>query len=243
MRYKIILSYNGRGYNGWQIQKDKNTIQAKVNEVISAVLRAPINVTASGRTDSDVSAIRQVAHFDYDGKLPTNFMGHCNSLLGDQISVLDVCVAPNFHARFDAKRKTYKYCFYDGRTRNAYFDTFAYFTKSVLNYKVMSQSIKYLTGTYNFTSFCASNTSVKDKVRTIYDCTLDYANGLYTLTITGNGFLYNMVRIIVGTLIMIGRGESPSDMADIIKSCDRKRAGKTVPAFPLVLVDVDYNNV
>lgn len=243
MRYKIIFSYNGKGYCGWQMQKNKPTIQAELNEVLSQVLNMSINVTASGRTDTDVSAIEQVGHFDFDGIMPKNVVGYVNSLLTSNISVSSITEQNGFHARYDAKEKTYSYKFYIAPVKNAVFDQFAYHVKGNVNVENMLASIKYLVGEHDFSAFCATNTQVVDKVRTIYNSELRRDGNLFTFTITGNGFLYNMVRIIVGTIIMIGlKGESPSIMKKIILSKDRTKAGKTVPAYPLVLRNVKYNN-
>ena len=243
MRYKLILSYDGVGYNGWQVQNNKTTIQGEVNRVLSQVLKCDIFVTASGRTDTDVSAIAQVAHFEYEGNLPKNIVGHCNNLLPESIRITQIVECADFHARFDAKRKTYMYKFYVSKTPNAYYDKFAYHVKYDCDFDLMQSSVKYLLGTHDFSSFCASNTQVVDKVRTIYDANLTCEGDLITFTITGNGFLYNMVRIIVGTLIQIGTKKLPADtMAKIIGFKDRKMAGPTVPARALTLVSVNYES-
>ena len=241
MRYKLVFSYDGAPYEGYQIQKDKLTVAKVLNEAISKVLKVEINVTASGRTDSGVSAIAQVGHFDYDGDLPRNFVGHVNHELPSTIKICCVEAKPDFHARYDAKSKTYSYKFYVSDVANAYYDKFAYHVYNC-DVKKMEDATKYLIGTHDFSSFCATGTAVKDKVRTITSATIIGDGNLYTFKITGNGFLYNMVRIIVGTLVQIGTTDLPAmHMRYIINTRDRKNAGPTLPASPLVLESVDYS--
>lgn len=240
MRYKIVFSYDGSQYCGMQIQKDKLTIAKVLNDNLSKVLSSQIEVTASGRTDSGVSAIEQVGHFDFDGDLPKNFVGYINSVLPASIRVHSVQAAPNFHARYDAKEKTYLYKFYVSKNANAYYDKFALHVP-VCDIDRIKASLKYLIGTHDFTSFCASGTGVKDMVRTIISANIYNEGDLYTFTITGNGFLYNMVRIIVGTLIEIGsKGLEPEHMQNVIAGKNRKLAGPTKPAYPLILRSVSY---
>ena len=240
MRYKIIFSYNGKGYFGYQEQVNKLTIAKVLNDTLTDILGEPVKVTPSGRTDTDVSAIAQVGHFDFDGVLPANFVGYVNSKLPASIKLASCEKAPNFHARYDAKIKTYEYKFYVSFEPNAYFDTFAYHVKKC-NVDKMVECLKYLVGTHDFSTFQASGSAVKDKVRTIYDAKIVADGNLYTFSITGNGFLYNMVRIIVGTLINVGTKNLPDNyMQMVIESKNRKEAGPTVPAYPLVLKSVEY---
>ena len=235
------ISYAGKGYNGWQKQINKKTIQGVLEDVMERVLGDKIELVASGRTDTDVSAICQVAHFDLDRVIPRGLVGHLNSVLPKEIRVLNVDLTKEtFHARFDAKLKTYKYYFYVGKVNNPYYDRFAYHVKYDLNYSTMQTAVKSLNGEHNFTSFCSVNTDVKNKVRTIKNATLTKNGNLYEFTITGNGFLYNMVRIIVGTLVDIGRGKITMSIPEIIKKEDRKFAGVTLPADGLVLYNVEY---
>ncbi len=243
MRYVVEISYVASDkFCGWQIQKNKPTYEGELERVFSSVLKTPISLVASGRTDAGVSAIKQVAHFDYEGEIERGFVGHVNSLLSTEIRVLSLQkISEDFHARFSAKQKTYKYCFYVSKQAIPYFDAFASQVKWELNDSVMYAQIKQLLGTQDFSSFCASGSEVKDKVRTIYYANLEKSGNLYTFTITGNGFLYNMVRIIVGTLIDIARGYITLNIADIIKKQNRDFAGKTASAKGLVLAEVEYN--
>ena len=234
------ISYNGKNYCGWQKQNNKKTIEGVIEEVMTSILGEEIDIVGSGRTDSTVSAICQVAHFDIAGVIPRGLMGHINSKLPNDIRINSIELAKDsFHARYNAKLKTYKYYFYVGEA-NAYYDIFAYNVKYVLNDSAMQKSIKSLLGEHNFTSFCSADTDVKDKVRKITSAKLEKKGNLYEFTVTGNGFLYNMVRIIVGTLIDIGRGKITMSMGDIIDSCDRTNAGITVSPKGLVLFSVEY---
>ena len=241
MRYMMKISYNGKNYCGWQKQTNKKTIEGVIEDAMTSILGCEIDVVASGRTDSEVSAICQVAHFDVESVIPRGLVGHINSILPNDIRVNSIDLAKeSFHARYNAKLKTYKYYFYVGNAKNAYYDIFAHYVKYVLNDSAMQNALKWLIGEHNFTSFCSADTDVKDKVRTIKKATLTRNGDLYEFSITGNGFLYNMVRIIVGTLIDIGRGKIVDSMSDIIKSCDRSKAGVTAPAKGLVLFNVEY---
>ncbi len=235
------IAYDGSRYCGWQVQDNKITIQGVLENAIFSVTGERISLFASGRTDASVSAICQIAHFDCDS-LKSDFVGHLNTVLPEDIRVLSVeKVGDDFNARYDAKRKTYRYYFYTGRVNNPYYDRFASHIKHTLDLGTMQTALKWLNGEHNFKCFCASHSSVKDYVRKVYKATLKCDNGLYTFEITGNGFLYNMVRIIVGTLIDIGRGKITDDIRTIIASQDRNRAGKTAEAKGLVLVNVEYS--
>ena len=235
------IGYNGRGYCGWQKQVNKKTIQGVLEDTMKKILNMDVEVVGSGRTDTDVSAICQVAHFDVDRVIPRGLAGHINSLLPNDIRVLDIELAKDsFHARFNAKLKTYKYYFYTGKVNNPYYDMFAHHVKYQLDYSTMQKSIKCLIGEHDFTSFCSVDTDVKSKVRTIKNVELVKNGELYELSITGNGFLYNMVRIIVGTLIDIGRRKITMGIDEIINKKERRFAGVTAPAKGLVLYNVEY---
>lgn len=234
------VSYDGTNYCGWQTQNNKPTIQETIEKAMCLITGQDIKLFASGRTDAGVSAICQVAHFDAEN-LKKDIAGHLNAVLPNDIRVISIeKTADNFNARFDAKKKTYRYYFYTGRVNNPYYDKFASHIKYSLNIGTMQSAVKCLNGAHNFKSFCAMHSSVNDYNRIIYNATLNENNGLIVFEVTGNGFLYNMVRIIVGTLIDIGRGKITSSMEDVINACDRECAGKTAEAKGLVLVNVEY---
>lgn len=242
-RYKILISYDGRNYSGFQKQVEHDTIQQRLETALSNVLKQEINIIASGRTDAGVSAIEQVCHFDIENELnEKRLVGHVNSLLPEDIRVL-ACNKTNedFHARFNAKRKTYEYYFYVGNIIPVY-DSFASNIGYNIDIERMKGACAYFLGEHDFSGFCASNTAVSDKVRTIYECAIsEVSDNLYRLTITGNGFLYNMVRIIMGTLVYVGLGKIQiQQLGQIISSRDRSKTGKTMPSKGLCLKKVEY---
>lgn len=244
MRYKLIISYNGNIYSGLQVQKDKVTIQGILEDTLSKVLREEVSVVASGRTDAGVSAIEQVCHIDINNLVDERrLIGYTNSLLPSDIRVIDIIrVDETFHARFSSKRKTYEYLFYLGQGNIPVYDNIATYIGYNVDINAMISACKYFIGEHDFSAFCASNTDVKDKVRTIFDMSITPINDrLYKLSITGNGFLYNMVRIIMGTLVGVGLNKIRlEDIPNIISSKDRGKSGKTMPSKGLYLKKVDY---
>jgi len=243
-RYKIILSYDGEKYSGFQRQNKELTIQETIENALRVVLRENISIVSSGRTDAGVSAIEQVCHIDTDQEvIPDKFKGYMNTVLPDDIRISDIIKTDeNFHARYSAKKKIYEYYFYIGRNRVPVYDRFACFVGFDLNIENMQIACKYIEGIHDFTSFCASNTNVQDKTREIYSAEIQCIdNNLYKFVISGSGFLYNMVRIIMGTLEMIGMGRIiPEDILNIIDCKDRSKAGKTMGAKGLILKKVEY---
>ena len=243
MRYRFSVCYIGSKYSGFQIQDNKDTIQYRLESALSVVCKQTIKVISSGRTDAGVSAKEQVCHFDIDEQLTTNrVLSYTNSLLPEDIRILDMIEVDNsFHARYSAKQKTYEYYFYTGK-KNPIYDSFATYTNPTLDIDAMMRACQDIVGTHDFTAFCASNTSVVDKTRTIYEANIKLIdNDLYKFTVIGNGFLYNMVRILMGTLVTIGQGKiSYKDIKKIIVSKDRSLAGKTMPAKGLMLKKVVY---
>lgn len=243
MRYKVIISYDGGSYSGFQVQPNAHTIQSEIEKTLAQVLGVPITIVASGRTDAGVSAIEQVCHFDVDNPLDTRrAIGYANSLLPRDIRIHQIEeVFSDFHARYSAVAKTYLYYFYCGTAEIPVLDKVATFEQGSLDIDSMNSACQYFMGEHDFSAFCASGSQVESKVRTITDIRIDKIDNLYRLEITGNGFLYNMVRIIMGTLFDVGRGKiSPDSITDIINSGDRARAGKTASAKGLYLKKVLY---
>lgn len=239
----MIVSYDGTNYSGFQKQIDKITIQEKLEHSLSQVYREPITITASGRTDAGVSALAQVCHFDSNNEISGHkAVSYLNVLLPEDIKVISIesCDCA-FHARKSAISKTYEYLFYFGQVSPVY-NKFATYIGYNVNIESMSSACKCFVGTKDFTSFCASNTSVIDKTRTIHSMEIiRIDDNLYKLSITGNGFLYNMVRIIMGTLVSVGLGKIQIDsINNIINSKDRAKAGKTMPPKGLYLKKVEY---
>jgi len=245
MRYLLRINYDGSNYSGFQVQINKNTIQANLEKCLSQVIGQEIKIVASGRTDAGVSALEQVCHFDIEQEIDIRrTIGYTNKLLPEDIRVMDIVkVSNDFHARFSAKKKTYEYYVYTGM-KSAIYDKFATHIGLNINISNIKNACKEIIGEYDFSAFCASNTDVINKVRTIYNFDfIEVNDNLYKFSITGNGFLYNMVRIIVGTFVSIGLGKiSKNDLKTIINSKDRNLAGKTMPSKGLVLKKVYYIN-
>jgi tRNA pseudouridine38-40 synthase len=243
-RYKSIISYDGSGFSGYQVQPNKRTVQSVLEAVLTKMHKGePVRVSASGRTDSGVHAKGQVIHFDSPLHIPADKWERAlNSMLPEDLSVLSVGSVPDsFHARFDAKGKEYRYVLRLSQKRDPFQRKFAYQFPYPLNLKAMEQASKFFLGTHDFTSFCAAKTEVEDKVRRIDSIDFTLKDDLLTIRFKGNGFLYNMVRILVGTLLEVGSGErSPEDIPIILAHKDRRLAGKTAPPQGLYLWQVFY---
>ena len=241
--YKIIVQYNGANYSGWQVQENKNTIQGCLQQAIYNVTAENTEVNGCGRTDAGVSAMAAVANFFINQEFEPNKLGRAiNAHLPADIAVLSCEIVPDaFNARFDAKSKTYHYYFYISGTRNPLLDKFALQVKNA-NVADMMDACKHLVGTHDFKSFVARNSGKTNFERTIYNAGIEQVNGnLYRFSVCGNGFLYNMVRIIMGTLILIGEGKrKPDAIRDIMLAKDRTKAGKTVDPIGLMIYNVEY---
>ncbi|CAH2716617.1 tRNA pseudouridine synthase A [Neobacillus rhizosphaerae] len=244
-RYRCIISYDGSGFSGYQVQPNKRTIQLELEAALAKMHKGDtIKVVGSGRTDAGVHAKGQVIHFDSSLLILENrWEVALNSLLPEDISVLEVKkVSESFHARFDAVGKEYRYVLQLSSKRDPFQRKFAYQYPFRLNVEAMRTASKYFLGTHDFTSFCSAKTEVVDKVRTIEAIDFFMEGNLLTFRFVGNGFLYNMVRILVGTLLEVGSGQrSPSEMQDVLANRDRRLAGKTAPAQGLYLWEVFYN--
>jgi tRNA pseudouridine38-40 synthase len=243
-RYKCVISYDGSGFSGYQVQPNKRTVQSVVEAVLTKMHKGtPVKVSGSGRTDAGVHAKGQVIHFDSPLLIPADKWERAlNSMLPEDISVLSVVLVPEFfHARFDAIGKEYQYVLYLSQKRDPFQRKFAYQYPYPLNLKAMEQASKFFFGTHDFTSFCAAKTEVEDKVRTIESIDFIRKDESLIIRFVGNGFLYNMVRILVGTLLEVGSGErTPEDIPIILAHKDRRLAGKTAPPHGLYLWEVFY---
>lgn len=243
-RYKLTLMYDGKDFCGYQIQPNRRTVQGELERVLSFLLKEEVKTYASGRTDAGVSALCQVAHFDTDFELDERrLISSINALLPKDVKVTSLKQAEEgFDARFSVKRKTYQYLFYVSK-----FDLPLYLGRALrineyANLEKMNEACKYLIGKHDFTSFVARKSGKTDFVRTIFDAKIKPVSAdLYALEITGDGFLYNMVRIIFGTLIGVAYGKTePQEIENIIEAKSRSKAGKTMPAEPLLLKNVEY---
>lgn len=250
--YKCTVSYEGTRYNGWQKQGNtSNTIQGKIEEILSRMLDETIEIFGSGRTDAGVHALGQVFHFHSQVNVleeysSSDFLTTFNSFLPKDIRVLAIEECDlRFHARLNAKEKTYRYQIDISTFGNLFLRNTSHHVNKELDINAMKKGASYLLGTHDFKSFCSNKRMKKSSIRTIYqiDITKDLSNELLILSYTGNGFLYNMVRIMTGTLIEIGLGlRAPEDILSALDSCDRGLAGHTAPPQGLFLVSVSYTD-
>lgn len=250
--YMITISYDGTSYKGWQIQKNtSDTIQGKLEHILSTLAGEPINVNGSGRTDAGVHAIEQVANFHMN--LPVNMteddlLLYMNKYLPEDIAVKSlVKVDSRFHARLSAVSKTYRYRIHVSPIANVFEKKYVYtYLDSPLNIEAMKKAASYLLGEHDFIAFCGNRHMKKSSVRTITDINFNLIEdnwGLKEIQIeyTGNGFLQNMIRIITGTLIEVGTNRrTPESIIDTLNSLNRDNAGYTAPSQGLCLVKVYY---
>lgn len=241
--HKITLMYKGTNFSGWQIQKNAVTVQEELEKAFSVILRQPIEIVGASRTDAGVHAENYVAHsfFDTDIDNERILLG-VNAVLPDDIRVKSIenC-AEDFHSRYCAKSKTYIYRIDASRYGDVFIRPYVWRFKYPLNYEEMEKCPKYFLGKHDFSAFMSKGGQAKTFERTIYECTISCENDLITIKIKGDGFLYNMVRIIAGTMLSVGRGYlNASDIPDIILSKERKKAGITAPPEGLMLYEIEY---
>lgn len=252
MRFRAVISYFGKEYVGWQRQLNGPSVQEALERALSETFGAPTQATASGRTDAGVHAEGQVVHFDADTAIPPEKIPFAvNTRLPDDISMLS-CepVSEDFNARFSAKRKTYRYDIYVSRHRRPVLEQTHAHVVTPLSLTVMRACADAIEGEHDFKGFEASGSAVKSTVRTVYSIELKaegaaedgtLSEGRLSVYVTGNGFLYNMVRIIAGTLVYAGQGKlSVEDVERVLETGDRTLAGKTLPPHGLTLVSVGY---
>lgn len=241
---KLIIEYDGKDFNGWQKQKDKLNIQGTIEKAIEQITGEEIELMASGRTDRGVHAIGQVANFKTNSKIPIEkFPIAINTNLKKSIIIKSAEeVDERFHSRLNCKKKTYRYVINNSEYGTAIYRNLETHIPKKLNIKKMQEAIKYFEGEHDFKAFRASGTSSKSSIRTIYKAeVMQMPDNKIWIQLTGNGFLYNMVRIISGTLLEVGLGKiKPEEIPEIIVSKKRERAGKTLPPQGLYLVEVKY---
>ncbi len=240
---KLTIEYDGKDFDGWQKQPNKLNIQGEIERAIEELTGEKVELIASGRTDAGVHALGQVANFKTSSNFPTEkFPIAINSKLKKSIRIKEAEeVDERFHSRYNCKKKTYRYIINNSKQGTAIYRSLEYFMPVKLDVEAMKKAIKYFEGEHDFKAFKASGTSSKSSIRKIYKTKIAEQNERIIVELTGNGFLYNMVRIIVGTLVDVGMGKiKPEEVEDIINSGDRKRAGKTLPAHALYLVQVKY---
>lgn len=240
---KLTISYDGTNYHGWQKQNDVITIQSVIEDAIYKLTGENVDLTASGRTDANVHAIGQVANFKTNSKIfPEKFFVALNSMLTEDIRILKSEEADfDFNARFDAKKKTYLYQIYNEKTINPFYRMFSWHIPYELDFLLMDKALKELEGEFDFRAFMSSNSGVKSTIRTIYSTSIKKENNIIKIEITSNGFLYNMVRIIVGTIVEIGsKKRDLSCIKQAIELGQRNLLGRTAQAQGLFLKDVKY---
>ena len=244
---KLVIEYDGKDFNGWQKQPNKLNIQGTIEKAIETITKEKVDLIASGRTDAGVHALGQVANFKTNSNIPIDkFAIAINSNLKKSIIIKSAEeVDERFHSRLSCKKKTYRYIINNSKYGTAIYRNLETCIKEKLDIEKMKEAIKYFEGEHDFKGFKASGTSSKSSVRTIYKAeVIEKENDRIYIELTGNGFLYNMVRIIVGTLVEVGIGKiKPEDIKKIIESKDRKNAGKTLPPQGLYLLKVDYGDV
>lgn len=241
-RYLIDFSYSGANFSGYQKQPGKRTVQDEIEKVLSSINNNSVKLTSSGRTDALVNAIHQKAHFDLDKKIGAyKLNGALNSYLPDDIYVNSVTKVDNlFHARYMVKSKTYEYLINTG-DYNPLLRTHVYQYCKPLNIRKMKKAVKYFIGKHDFTTFVSAEDKKEDKVREIYDATVDEKEGIIKITFKGSGFLKYQVRNMVGTLIKVGEEKvSPDIILSLLEKKDRKCAFLCAPAQGLTLTDVKY---
>ena len=241
---KLVIEYDGKDFNGWQKQPNKLNIQGEIENVIANITKEEVELTASGRTDAGVHALGQVANFKTNSQIPIEkFPIAINSQIKNSIRIKSAEeVDERFHSRFNCKRKTYRYVIDNSKYGSAIYRNLSYHVSTKLNVDEMKKAIKYFEGEHDFKAFKSSGTSSKSSIRTIYKAIIKEKDENIIIELTGNGFLYNMVRIIVGTLVEVGLGKIDSkEIPDIIESKDRQRSGKTLPPQGLFLLEVEYD--
>lgn len=246
VRYKAVIAYDGTNFHGFQNQPNGRTVQGEIEKTLQKMANGQrISIHGSGRTDSGVHALGQVIHFDYPEERPLERMRFAlDTQTPEDIGVLQVeQVAEDFHARYLVKEKTYQFKVDIGKPRSPFRRHYASYFPYPLDIEKMQQALPDLLGTHDFTSFCASGSSIEDKVRTIYEARLEVnaAGDELTFTFRGDGFLYKMIRILVGTLLKIGNNRLPVDsIPTILAAKDRNLAGPTAHPEGLYLVKVRY---
>lgn len=243
MNIKLTLQYDGTAYHGWQIQKNSITVQETLTQAIEKVTGERVTLIGCGRTDTGVHAEKYVCNFHTEANIPPEKYPYAlNSHLPDDI----VCFAAervneDFHANKSAVSKRYVYRILNREFPDAVMSRYSWHYKYPLDLAKMKEAAEAFIGTHDFIGFASSGFSVKTTVREIYSLDVSQEGDVITINVHGNGFLYNMVRIIAGTLVFAGNGKiNPADMADIIESKDRGRAGITAPPEGLCLKEVYY---
>lgn len=242
-RVKLVVAYDGTNYHGWQVQDNGITIEEVLNRTISELVQEDIKVIGASRTDAGVHACGNVAVFDTESRIPGDkFSFALNQRLPEDIRIQESCeVDADFHPRYADTVKTYEYNILNRRFELPSKRLYAAFCYYPMDIERMNQAAAYLVGEHDFKSFCSAGAQVQTMVRTIYAVNVTKEDDMVHIRITGNGFLYNMVRIIAGTLMQVGTGlMEPEQVKGILEARDRSKAGPTAVAKGLTLVEIRY---
>jgi tRNA pseudouridine38-40 synthase len=245
-RIKLTIEYDGSCYHGWQIQSNAHTVQSEIEDAIFKITGEKVRVTGSGRTDAGVHALGQVAHFDTGSVIPADkFKDALSAVLPASVAVIgSEEVDFSFHSRYSATGKTYEYKIINRPIRSPIMEKRSWHIRETLNFKALRQASEIFVGTHDFSSFCASGRVISDFNRRIFLSEWNKQKDLLIYRVTGNGFLYNMVRIMVGTMIEVGLGKrKPESILDILHGKKRDLAGITAPPQGLYLVKVHYSGI
>ena len=242
-RVRLVVAYDGTNYHGWQVQNNGITIESELNRCLTDLLGEPIDVIGASRTDSGVHALGNIAVFDTDHQMPAEKISYAlNQRLPEDIRIQrSEEVPPSWHPRYVKSRKTYEYRICRGEFPMPLKRLYSHFFYAELDVDKMRDAAAYLEGEHDFKSFCQAGAQVENTVRTIYSLQVEEQETDLVIRVCGNGFLYNMVRIIVGTLLEVGQGRrSPESMAEILEARDRAAAGATAPAKGLTLIGYEF---
>ena len=242
-RVKLIVAYDGTAYCGWQLQPNGRTIEGELNQALSSLLQEDIHVIGASRTDSGVHALCNIAVFDTQTRIPAEKISYAlNQRLPEDIRIKKSCeVAADFHPRHCSSRKIYEYRIYQDSFPEPVRRLYTHFTYVPLDMDRMREGAAWLIGEHDFKSFCSTAAVVETTVRTILSINIEKQGKEIVISVCGTGFLYNMVRIIVGTLMEVGRGSYPPEhVREILEAKDRQAAGPTAPACGLTLVNYTF---
>ncbi|WP_042145447.1 tRNA pseudouridine(38-40) synthase TruA [Paucisalibacillus sp. EB02] len=244
-KVKCKITYDGTNFFGYQVQPKKRTVQGELEHALEKIHKGEkVRVYASGRTDTGVHAKDQTIHFETNLTIPGgSWKKALNALLPNDLYIRHSEVVPNdFHARYNVREKEYRYFVLNNAEPDVFQRNYVFHYRYDLDFNAVEEACKYLIGTHDFTTFSSAKSTVKgDKIRTLFEATCHREGDQIEFIFRGSGFLYNMVRIIVGTLLEVGQGKKkPVDIKRILEAKDRKLAGKTAPAHGLFLWKVDY---
>lgn len=240
---RLTVAYDGTNYHGWQIQNNGITIESELNRCLKDLLQEPVEVIGASRTDSGVHALGNIAVFDTASRMPADKISYAlNQRLPEDIRIQKSEEVPaGWHPRHCESRKTYEYRIYRGQFPMPTKRLYSFFSYHDMDVVRMQEAVAYLEGEHDFKSFCQTGAQVQSTVRTIYSVEVEEQREDLVIRVCGNGFLYNMVRIIAGTLMEIGQGKrEPLDIYKILEARDRSAAGPTAPAHGLTLIKYEF---